>query len=135
MLNIFAVEDNSADRVVLHYALLCINEALNIEMAVNGEIAIEQLQNQSPDLIIIDINLPGISGWDVYDVIQKHPVLKKCRVVMLTGMMSPNDTRRANQENLQYIEKPFSIDAYIDKLRGLISTQDAEAAFACNSSA
>jgi CheY-like chemotaxis protein len=68
-----------------------------------------------PDLIFLDINMPGWDGWDFLDEYKRLPMDKKGKtvIVMLTNSFNPDDERRARQESLiaGFMNKPLTTDA------------------------
>jgi len=66
-----------------------------------------------PDLILLDINLPGMSGHDVLDTIKSDPRLRDIDVVVLTSSDHPSDVDRAYQAGAGcYIRKPHNLDEF-----------------------
>ncbi len=79
---VLVVEDNP-DNMITVKALL--KEEYEVTGAVDGEEGIEMAVEQEPDLILMDIELPGISGIEAYEEIRKHPVLDRVPVIALTA--------------------------------------------------
>jgi diguanylate cyclase (GGDEF)-like protein len=55
------------------------------EVALHGQVAVERLSNSQPDLIILDLNLPGVSGIEILEMIQKDKRLRHTRVIVITA--------------------------------------------------
>jgi len=65
-----------------------------------------------PDLILLDVGLPGISGFDLLHKVRKHPKFGSVPVIMLTGRVSPEDVLRGMTSGADgYVSKPFQFDA------------------------
>lgn len=65
-----------------------------------------------PDLILLDVGLPGISGFDLLQKVRKHPKYGAVPVIMLTGRVSPEDVLRGMTSGADgYVSKPFQFDA------------------------
>jgi two-component system, OmpR family, response regulator len=66
----------------------------------------------SPDLILLDVGLPGITGFDILQKLRKHPKLGSVPVIMLTGRISPEDVLHGMTSGADgYVSKPFHFDA------------------------
>jgi two-component system KDP operon response regulator KdpE len=77
----------------------------------NGFKACEALEQYVPDLLILDVGLPDISGWDVLDFVRAHPDLRQTAVIMLTGHADAHDIETAaNKGADEYLLKPFRPD-------------------------
>lgn len=80
---------------------------------------IGQVENQDKAfLFLLDINMPGMSGWDVLDYLDNTPRLPKIFVFMVTSSVDPSDKQRADcsRHVLGYIEKPVTINT-VDYLK------------------
>ncbi len=65
-----------------------------------------------PDLILLDVGLPGISGFDLLQKVRKHPRFGAVPVIILTGRVSPEDAlHRLTGGADGYVSKPFQFDA------------------------
>ena len=77
--------------------------------AADGNEAVEVALKQKPDMILMDILMPNMSGYAALRVIKSKPATKKIPVVMLTGLASESDKKLAKQMGADgYITKPFS---------------------------
>jgi DNA-binding response OmpR family regulator len=75
-------------------------------------IAAELQKLPFPDLILLDVGLPGISGFDLLQKVRKHPKFGSVPVIMLTGRASPEDVLRGMTSGADgYVSKPFQFDA------------------------
>jgi two-component system response regulator VicR len=114
---ILVVEDESAVARGLEYALR--HEGFEVLWAANGESALELAHRQDPHLILLDIRLPGISGFDV------------CRQLRAEGRRQPILMLTARDEEMDkvlglemgaddYVVKPFSLRELISRIRALL---------------
>jgi two-component system, LuxR family, sensor kinase FixL len=79
--------------------------------AINGEDALAQLENVRPALILLDVMMPGMDGWEVARVVKNHPQFGEVRVVMLTARSDFADKHeglRAGADD--YIVKPIQLE-------------------------
>lgn len=119
--NILLVEDNEGDILLTLEGLQESNKDHKVEVVKDGKAAIDYLNRigeyanaKSPDLILLDINLPKKTGIEVLKYIKTSEVLKHIPVIMLTTSSSTNDIRQAylNYSNC-YITKPVEADDFI----------------------
>lgn len=83
---ILLVEDNNTLADIFKYFLK--DHGFNIRVATNGEKALEEAERYRPDLIFLDVMLPGISGFDVLEKLRRDPRYNstKSKIVLLTNL-------------------------------------------------
>jgi PAS domain S-box-containing protein len=85
--------------------------------ALDGADALELLRREDFDLVLCDIGLPGMSGYDIIREIRSDPALRHLTVVALTGYGSPDDIRRTADAGFDHhLVKPLDFDAFGDLL-------------------
>ncbi|MFT5357369.1 MAG: chemotaxis family two-component system response regulator Rcp1 [Polyangiales bacterium] len=126
---ILLVEDNPGD-VVLTKKAFSSSRLLNRLHGVNdGEAALQFLRRQPPyedavrpDLVLLDINLPKVSGAEVLHSLKADPELLAIPVVMLTSSTQESDVRRSYDDHVNScITKPPTFDALTDIIKSLES--------------
>jgi CheY-like chemotaxis protein len=77
--------------------------------AENGSDALTLIQAAKPDLILLDVMMPKMSGWEVYDILRANDTLKKIPIIMLSVMRENPERRRAfvGSDIDLYVTKPF----------------------------
>jgi len=82
---------------------------LELHHAATGEEGIKLLTEMSPDLLILDVTLPDMRGWDVLDeIVKKQGKLKDCPILVLTGHTEvPHRIIASLQDVAVYMNKPF----------------------------
>lgn len=114
------VEDNPAN-VRFMTDLLEAFENLEVIVAGTAEAGIEIARSQRPEVIIMDINLPGMSGVDALRALRVQPETKGIPVVALTAAASEHDRRRGIQAGFhKYITKPVKVDELLAVLEQLL---------------
>jgi CheY-like chemotaxis protein len=84
----------------------------------NGESALRELRaGYQPSVILLDLKMPGLNGWDFRREQRNDPRLSKIPVVIMTGLGIPDDGLRAEVGDVIWLPKPFTPDA----LRGALS--------------
>ncbi|MCX7830334.1 MAG: response regulator, partial [Acidobacteria bacterium] len=88
----------------------------------NGRLAVEQLTKERPDIVIVDIIMPEMSGYDVAEYIKKNPQFSAIPVVLLTGTFEPFDEERAKKTGAEaYVTKPFDSKMLVEKVESLLA--------------
>ncbi len=77
--------------------------------AEGGQQCFDLLKSHTPDLILLDIMMPEMSGWEVYDSLQKNRLWKKIPVVFLTARTDEVARAAGKVLGKDYIEKPFEL--------------------------
>ena len=110
------VLDDSADTVEMLRKLLEIEGAL-AETATNGAAALETLCHKKFDLLITDISMPGMDGFEVLKRLRAHQSTANLQAVALTGFGRAEDTVRAKAEGfVTHLTKPIKIDELVETL-------------------
>jgi two-component system, chemotaxis family, response regulator Rcp1 len=114
-MQILLVEDNPADCRLIQEALRRKPGAFDLAIASDGPKALSMLAlsrdpasgASRPDLILLDLNLPGMSGWEVLEQIKSDPAFRDIPVLILTSSRSHSDVQRAYRlQASSYICKP-----------------------------
>jgi CheY-like chemotaxis protein len=93
---VLLVEDDEGDALLTEKALLAGTRPLAIHHVLTGEDALEFLRNTRPDLILLDLNLPGISGREVLQTVKAHKDWRRIPVVILTSSRVDEDILKAH---------------------------------------
>ena len=79
------------------------------DIALNGEQALKQVENQAPDVMVLDLKMPGMDGMEVLRRIRK--AYPEVQVIMLTGHGTEKDEKEARKLGaFEYLQKPVEID-------------------------
>ncbi|HLH38390.1 MAG TPA: response regulator [Bryobacteraceae bacterium] len=96
-MKILLVEDNETDIWLFQEAFQALSIAHDLEIARDGERALARLRdNPKPDLILLDINMPKLDGFEVLTAIRDDPNLCVIPVIMLSSSRDQRDVRRAH---------------------------------------
>lgn len=87
-------------------------EGFDVKRVDNGENALSSALEYKPDLILLDIMMPKISGFDVLDILRNTPETANMRIVMLTALSQPKDKERAEK---------LGVDDYLVKSQVVIA--------------
>ncbi|HVS95660.1 MAG TPA: response regulator [Puia sp.] len=122
-IHILLVDDNEGDILLTREALDDARIVNKISIAYDGLDAIDFLREREggadvPDLILLDINLPRMSGTEVLEVIKNDPGLKRIPVIMLTTSSAEKDILASYNNHANcYITKPVDLDRFMDVVR------------------
>jgi len=89
MTKVLLVEDDVALRDI--YSARFTAEGYDVVTAADGEAALTQAVKERPDLIILDVMMPKISGFDVLDILRATPETKATKVIMMTALSQESD--------------------------------------------
>jgi two-component system, OmpR family, alkaline phosphatase synthesis response regulator PhoP len=102
-------------------------EGYEVVEASDGEEAMERLQEQPFDVMLLDVMMPKMDGWQVLEAVKADPDLKDLPVVMLTAKVQDQDQIRGwSQGAADYITKPFSPLALSQVLQDVLATDPEE---------
>ena len=120
-IHIVLVEDNPADVVLARMTLDAVRkneEQCSYELTVltDGARAVSYFADESgprPDLVILDLNLPKVSGFEVLERIRKQAMYEDLDVIILSSSDAPSDRERAQKLGVrEYFHKPGSLPGY-----------------------
>ncbi len=113
---ILVIEDNEQNMYLVKYILEA-HGYLVLE-SDNGPEGITIALSESPDLILLDIQLPGMDGYDVARALKKEPALRQVPIVAVTSYAMPGDRENVLAAGCTgYIEKPIDPDTFIHEVR------------------
>ena len=88
-------------------------------VVANGALVHDAITARQPDLLILDLALPGLSGNDVFDIVRADPAQAGVPVLVLTA--SPNAAPSyAAHDRLRVMEKPFDLDALVETIDAMV---------------
>jgi two-component system cell cycle response regulator DivK len=113
---ILAVDDQEDNRRILRDLLTSVG--YEVIEAVTGEEAVTLAEKQRPDLILMDIQLPGIDGYEATRRIKANPTLRAIPLIVVTSYALSGDDAKAMAAGADaYVSKPFSPRALLAKVR------------------
>lgn len=125
---VLLVDDGADERLLFDRAGKKANVSFELQYAADGVDAVAYLSGQGdyqdrtrfplPDLMVLDLNMPRMSGFEVLDWIRKHPVIRELPVIVFTSSSHDTDIKRAYQLTANsYLVKPMSLTALIDTIK------------------
>ncbi|ODT33862.1 response regulator transcription factor [Zeimonas arvi] len=108
--------------IVESLSFVLAREGFEVEAALDGEAAIDRLRRQLPDLLILDVMLPRLNGFEVLKRVKADPALRALPVIVLTAKGQVQDRRMAEEIGVDgFMTKPFSNREVVDEVRRLIA--------------
>lgn len=123
MKRILLVEDNEMNRDMLSRRLQ--RRGFDVQIAVDGQAGIDAAKSQLPDLILMDMSLPLIDGWDATRQLKRNPVTQHIPVLALTAHAMDGEREKALQAGCSdYDTKPVELDRLLRKMEVLLTPQN-----------
>lgn len=120
---ILVVEDDENIQQLVGYNLA--KAGFHVVYADNGEQALTVIKREKPELIILDLMLPGLNGLEVCKLVRKDPKIKNLPIVMLTAKSEENDiTAGLDLGADDYITKPFSPKILISRVKAALRRKE-----------
>ncbi|MCL2122084.1 MAG: response regulator [Clostridiales bacterium] len=121
--NIILVVDDSSANLEMCKGLL--SAEYDVRLAKSGKMALSALQKIHPDIILLDIEMPDMTGFEVMEEINKNPEMDGVSVLFLTSHASERLVSKAVEQGaVDYIVKPFSPEVLRSKIKGAIQAQN-----------
>ena len=119
MSNVLLVEDNPLNRDMLTKRLQ--RKGFEVTWAENGEIAVEKALSEKPDLILMDLSLPVMDGWQATQLIKTNEATKEIPIIVLTAHAMPEDREKAMAMGAdEYDTKPIEFKGLLQKIKDLL---------------
>jgi two-component system cell cycle response regulator DivK len=119
MPTILLVEDNEMNRDMLSRRLK--RKGFEVLVAVDGQAGVDLARAHKPDLILMDMSLPVMSGWDATRAIKADPNVQRIPVIALTAHAMAGDREQALGAGCNdYDTKPVELDRLLQKIAALL---------------
>jgi DNA-binding response OmpR family regulator len=95
--------------------------------AIDGEQGLETIKQEKPDLVLLDLVMPGMSGWEVYEEMQADDDMAQIPVIIVSASpqeSEPESIRQSMSNVVDYITKPFAPRALIDSIKRVFARLD-----------
>ena len=124
MARILLVEDNEMNRDMLSRRL--VRNAHEVSIAIDGQQGVDMAISLRPDLILMDMSLPVIDGWEATRQIRANDVTRKIPVIALTAHAMAGDREKAMEAGCDdYDTKPVEMERLLGKIAALLATKAA----------
>jgi twitching motility two-component system response regulator PilG len=112
---ILIVDDDDVVRVTTQAALT--RRGFDVVAVTSGAEALAYLARDTPALMLLDLNMDDMSGWEVMSYLQREPRLRDMKTIVVSGEHSPRIPRKFG-----YMRKPFRLDALFEMLGNVTTT-------------
>jgi CheY-like chemotaxis protein len=120
MTKILIVEDNEMNRDMLSRRLE--RKGFSIVMAEDGKKGVDMSLSETPDLILMDLSLPVMDGWEATSTIKANPETKNIPIIVLTAHAMAGDREKALEAGAdEYDTKPIEFKRLLGKIKDFIS--------------
>jgi CheY-like chemotaxis protein len=120
---VFVVDDNPADRRIVIEALKQSLASVDIEEYSTGASVVQRIRSglfnnlNRPDLIFLDLNMPGMDGHEVLSLLKRDEAYRAIPIVVLSGSVANADVNGAYSNHANcYLQKPSSLDGYLQAI-------------------
>jgi DNA-binding response OmpR family regulator len=118
-LKVLIVDDEP--NIVLPLQFLMEQNDYHVDVASSGEEALEKIMQFKPDLVLLDIMLPGIDGYEVCEIVRLNPQWQHTKIIFLTAKGRDVDVAKGMLLGADaYITKPFANTEVVDKVKKLL---------------
>lgn len=125
MPTVLVVEDSEINRLLFHDVLE--EGGYQVIEAASAPEAIEKARQEHPDLILMDIGLPGMDGFEAARVLKADPSTRSIPIIALSGYTSGRDQRRAMMAGFDsYLAKPVEMAVLLSQVANLIAANAQE---------
>ncbi len=119
---IMVVDDNPSVTFSVKNALETMNKDYTVLIAESGEKCLDLLKKDNkPDAIILDIMMPGMSGWETYDRLKENEIWNKIPVIFLTARTDRVAENAGKFLGEDFIEKPFEMNDLKERIDKIVN--------------
>ena len=127
MPKILLVEDNEMNRDMLSRRLQ--RKGYQVVLALDGQSGVELAQSEAPDLILMDMSLPVLDGWEATRKLKAAPRTRAVPIIALTAHAMAGDRERAIESGCDdYDTKPIELPRLLGKIEALLSRGETASA-------
>jgi CheY-like chemotaxis protein len=121
---ILLVEDNENNRYLAQFLLE--REGFSVALAVNGKRALEAARVSKPDLVVMDIQMPEMDGYETAEHFKSDPALAEIPLVGVSSFAMVGDRTKALKVGFAgYIEKPINPDTFAQEVSQFLNNQQS----------
>jgi DNA-binding response OmpR family regulator len=120
MAKVLIVEDTEEITALLKFKLK--GAGYDVMVAENGEEGLRSARENPPDLVILDVMMPVMDGFEMLSILKKDEILKSVPVIVLTARSSEKDVLRGFELGADdYVTKPFRIEEFLARVKAVLS--------------
>jgi CheY-like chemotaxis protein len=116
---VLVVDDHSTNLRLIGGVLE--SQGFSHQTAENGQMALQMLEEQAFDLVLLDIQMPGLSGTEVAKRIRSNPKTSSLKLIAVTALAMPGDREEILRAGFDgYVAKPFKIPELLEVVRAVL---------------
>ena len=122
MTSILIIEDEANIRKLISVNLVA--RGYNVIEAEDGQEGLARLRDASPSMLLLDLKLPGMSGWDILQIMTEDPAYHPIPVIIITaslGNINPDYVLYKNKNLRKILKKPINIQELTNEVRKALS--------------
>lgn len=117
---ILVVDDEPNIVIALEYLLQ--REGYEVQKAYNGQQALDCMENWTPDIVVLDVMMPGMNGFEVARRLREIPALEQTKIIFLTAKGTQRDKESGYASGAEYyMIKPFDNDVFISTVNEIMA--------------
>ncbi|WP_137700008.1 response regulator transcription factor [Marimonas lutisalis] len=118
--SVLLIEDEP--NIIEAVSFILSRDGWKVDTHSNGQTALAAIAEKSPDVVILDVMLPGISGYDILRALREAPETRNLPVLMLTARGQTKDREMAEKAGAnRFMTKPFSNAEVLEAVRSLVN--------------
>lgn len=117
-MRVLIVDDEPVIRSLV--AAVLMDAGYEVAVACDGEQALRAARELLPGLVLLDLGLPGLSGWDVLEALRRCPEHYRTPVIVLSGLLADDERGRARSLAADTLAKPFTPAALLHAVQGAL---------------
>lgn len=115
---ILVVDDTPDNRLLLQVFLE--GEGYDVEVAECGRTALDKIATNPPDLVLLDVMMPEMNGFEVTRAIRQNPSLPYIPILLITGYVEPLPADGLDVGADGFVRKPVDVDALLQRIRSIL---------------
>ncbi|KAF5091935.1 Polar-differentiation response regulator DivK [anaerobic digester metagenome] len=113
---ILVIEDNEQNMYLMHFLLE--SNGYTVIEALNGQVGIQKAIDEHPDVILLDIQLPEMDGYQIAKILRKTPDIDTIPIIAVTSYAMAGDREKILAAGAtDYIEKPINPATFVDQIK------------------
>ena len=113
------VDDSRVSRMMIRARVQALRPEWQVDEAASGDEALVMAAQQPPDYVTMDVNMPGLNGFDAAD--RLHQLSPSTRIVMLTANIQESSRARADAIGLKFVQKPITDASMLQVIEHLVA--------------
>ena len=120
MKKIYAVDDEWDLLFTIKKVIEYFNDDYKVKTVDSGKKLFQKLEKEIPNLILLDIMMPDMNGWEIFKRLKSKPEWKNIPIIFISSVVDDTSKRAASLAGDDYLEKPFTFDDLNQKIKKVI---------------